>query len=155
MKIEYVILLSLAFLVFGFLYANWRNHVAGENAEMKTYANWHEPIFVEQTFFGAWWQERAVEEYDMIRAKLKEHGNQFLDPLKDVHLFIHRLDVDHPILDFADWRLQIRKEQAQILENFFIPLANRAAQSGDKAMAARLLQKAGRNVEFVKENGEY
>ena len=127
----------------------------GETAEQKTYANFCEPIFVEQTFFGTWWQERAVQEYDLIKSKLKEHGNQYLDPETDVYLFIHRLDVDRPISDFSDWRLQIRQEQYRILENFFVPLADRANASGDKAAAARFLRKAGRPVEFVKENGQY
>lgn len=147
----WILLILIAIFATWYAFAYFHQQ-RGETAEQKTYANWHEPIFIEQSFFGSWWQARAVEEYDYIKAKLKEHGNRYLDPEKDVVLFIHRLDVDRPILDFSDWRLQVRKQQADILEAFFIPLANRANASGDKAAAARFLSKAGMPVEFEKEN---
>lgn len=138
----WILILILAFVGAWYLFA-YLHRERGSTAEMKTYANWHEPIFIEQQFFGYWWRDRAEEEYNLVVAKLKEHGNKFLNPAEDVHLFIHRLDVDNPILDFSDWRIQVRKEQSDILQNWFIPLANRAMASGDKAGAARMLRKAG------------
>lgn len=125
----------------------------GETAEQRVYANWCEPIFIEQTFFGNWWQARAVEEYDYIVLRLKQHGNQYLDPDKDVHLFIHRFDVQNSILDFSDWQTKVKQDQQKIKHDFFLPKAVRAERHGDKAGAARFYAKAG--MDFVKNaNGE-
>lgn len=129
------------------------NKVSGETAEQRTYANYCEPIFIEQQFFGHRFQERAVEDYEYIVSRIKEHGNKYLNPEKDVHLFIHRFDVQNPILDFADWQIKVKQDQQKILQDFFLPMAARAEQSGDKAAAARFYAKAG--TDFVKDkNGQ-
>lgn len=125
------------------------NKAKGETSEQRTYANWCEPIFVEQNMFGAWFQQRTIDEYDRVIALLKEHGNKHITP-KDVHLFIHNFDVKNPILDFADWQSRVLVDKQKIKEQFFLPKAERAMQNGDKAAAARYFAKAG-IVDFEKE----
>lgn len=129
--------------------ANALNRANGETSEQRVYANIAEPIFIEQQFFGYRWQQRAVEDYDYIIERLKECGNKHIKK-ENVHLFIHNFDVNNPIFDFADWRAKVLTDKQKILENFFIPLAERAAKNGDKAAAARYFAKAG-IMDFAKE----
>lgn len=133
---EYVILIAIiAFSVARLLRFNTRQKGQATAREIR-YANARIPFFFEQRDATPEAARSAKSEYDYCVMMLRKCGNQFLDPAKDVHLFIYLADPENGLIDFDLWRIEVHHRQRDIEEQY---LREKAMLAKSAALAAKTI----------------
>ena len=152
MPIQYVLLLVVAAVILTAFLVLWKLNRDDETAQAVAWANRKTPIVIEQRFVGAEWKQRAIEEAQTARQRLKEHGNPFE---VSVVLWVHNADVQNAAIDFEEWQWGNVKRRERLYSAFFKEIAQNAKQAGDVDGAARLFSMA-QIADFERnQNGNY